>query len=111
LNLGLVGLFLLLGWFFVIYLKARRDLIDGVNWGRFRLGFLIAALFYGWTEAAFRSIDPVYFVIFLIAIDYPKAELAIAVQSNETESAEGDTPLAVAKARNPVATNPSPVMI
>jgi exopolysaccharide production protein ExoQ len=50
LNLGLAGLFLLLGWFLVIYLKAQRDLINGINWGRFRLGFLVAALFYGWTE-------------------------------------------------------------
>jgi exopolysaccharide production protein ExoQ len=87
LNLGLAGLFLLLGWFFVIYRKARRDLIDGINWGRFRLAFLLASLFYGWTEAAFRSIDPIFFVIFLIAMDYPKSRSATA-QRVEADNAE-----------------------
>jgi exopolysaccharide production protein ExoQ len=88
LNLGLAGLFLLLGWFLVIYRKARRDLVDGLDWGRLRLAFLVASLFYGWTEAAFRSLDPVYFVIFLIAMDYPRPELATAAQPVEAEDAE-----------------------
>ncbi|HEX3627774.1 MAG TPA: O-antigen ligase family protein [Verrucomicrobiae bacterium] len=85
LNLGLAGLFFLLGWFFVIYQKARRDLIQGLNWGRFRLAFLLASLFYGWTEAAFRSLDPVYFVIFLISMDYPRPELATETEPVGTE--------------------------
>ncbi|HEV2327263.1 MAG TPA: O-antigen ligase family protein [Verrucomicrobiae bacterium] len=105
LNLGLAGLFLLLGWFIVIYLKAHRDLVDGVNWGRFRLAFLVAALFYGWTEAAFRSIDPVYFMIFLIAMDYPRPELAAAAQAAEPEPSEAGMALAGAKARSLMANN------
>lgn len=100
LNLGLAGLFLLLGWFFVIYRKARRDLIDGLNWGRFRLAFLVASLFYGWTEAAFRSIDPIFFVIFLIAMDYPKSQFATAAQP--AERAEAGVELEFVAARNPL---------
>src|ERR1700733_2914435 len=105
LNLGLAGLFLLLGWFCVIYQKARRDLIDGISWGQFRLAFLVSSLFYGWTEAAFRSIDPVYFVIFLIAMDYPKSALVTAAQSTEREPVKEEMTLAVAKARNPLTNN------
>jgi hypothetical protein len=103
LNIGLAGLFLLLGWFFVIYQKARRDLIDGLNWGRFRLGLLVASLFYGWTEAGFRSVDPVYFVIFLIAMDYTRPELATAVEDAETEPTEAEIALATAKKQGAMA--------
>ncbi len=88
LNLGLAGLCLLLGWFFVIYLKARRDLLDGVDWGRFRLALLVAVIFYGWTEAAFKAQNPVYFTFYLIAMDYPKAAFATAGQRDESEGKE-----------------------
>ncbi|HEV2454143.1 MAG TPA: O-antigen ligase family protein [Verrucomicrobiae bacterium] len=111
LNLGLAGLFLLLGWFLVIYLKARRDLIAGQNWGRFRMAFLLASLFYGWTEAAFRSLDPVYFVIFLIAVDYPRAELATSVECAETEPQGPEMMLAVAKASHSLANNQTGVVM
>lgn len=84
-NLGLAGLFLLLGWFVVIYQRARRDLIEGFSWGRFRLAFLLAVLFYGWTEAAFRELDPVYFVIYLIAIDFPRAKSHSTAEPLEME--------------------------
>jgi O-antigen ligase len=80
LNLGLAGLALLIGWFIETFQKARRDLVDGVYWGRFRLGYLIAVLFYNWTEAPFKAVDPVYFVYFLIAMDYPKAQLSPAIE-------------------------------
>jgi O-antigen ligase len=103
LNLGLVGLFLLIGWFFVIYRKARRDLVDGLDWGRFRLAFLIAALFYGWTEAAFRQMDPVYFTLYLIAMDYPKSQLATAAQPIEADNPEAGVQLISAQARSPLA--------
>jgi exopolysaccharide production protein ExoQ len=110
LDLGLAGLFLLLGWFAVVYQRARRDLINGINWGRFRLGFLVASLFYGWTEAAFRSIDPVFFVIFLVAMDYPQPELATALQRAETEPVGAGMALAVAKVRGSVAKNQTGVV-
>lgn len=83
LNLGLVGLFLLLGVFFTTYKKARRDLLEDIEWGRFRLAFLVGAMFYGWTEAAFRQLDPVYFVLFLIATSYPKALFAKRERATE----------------------------
>lgn len=100
LNLGLLGLALLIGWFIATYQKARYDLIEGVNWGSFRIGYLIAVLFYNWTEAPFKAVDPVYFVYFLIGMDYPKAELATATKSVVAENTEAgmDTELVSAKA-------------
>jgi exopolysaccharide production protein ExoQ len=103
LNLGLVGLFLWLGWFVATYCKARRDLLDGLDWGRFRLGFLVAVLFYNWTEAPFKAVDPVYFVFFLIAMDYPKSQLATANQPMEADDAEAGVELISAQARSPLA--------
>jgi hypothetical protein len=72
---------------------------------------LVAALFYGWTEAAFRSIDPVYFVIFLIAVDYPRRQLATAEQSNEKEATGAEMTLAVAKVRGSMANNQAAVVM
>lgn len=105
LNLGLVGLFLLLGWFFTTFQKARRDLINGVHWGRFRLAFVVASMFYGWTEAAFKSLDPVYFISFLIAMDYPKPTLATATQPVATENPQTGMELLPATARTSLANN------
>jgi O-antigen ligase len=105
LNLGLVGLFLLLGWFVATFQKARRDLVKGSDWGRFRMAFLLASIFYGWTEAAFKALDPVYFISFLIAMDYPRSEFANAAQPVETESTQTDMELAPSVARNSLANN------
>jgi exopolysaccharide production protein ExoQ len=88
LNLGFIGLFLLIGWLFVTYRKARRDLIRQIDWGRFRLAFLLAVLLYGWTEAAFRALDPVYFMLYLIGMDYPKPQFATAGQSIEVDNGQ-----------------------
>ena len=90
LNLGLVGLFLLIGWFIATYRKARRDLLDGLAWGRFRLAFLVAVLFYGWTESAFKATNPIWFIFFMVTMDYPKPESAVVEQSLDTGCLEDD---------------------
>jgi exopolysaccharide production protein ExoQ len=87
LNLGLAGLFLLIGWFIATYQKAYRDLLNDDGWGRFRLSFLVAVLFYGWTEAAFKGLDPVFFIFYLIAMDYPKPRTVASAQSDDTDCA------------------------
>jgi O-antigen ligase len=72
LNLGLVGLFLLVGLLVATFWKSRRELLINFQFGRFRLGFLAAAVIYNWTEAAFKNISPLWFVFYIIAMDYPK---------------------------------------
>lgn len=111
LNLGLIGLVLMVGWMITAYYRARRDVIAGLNWGRFRLGFIVAIIFYNWTEANFRGLDPLYFLFFLISMDFPRPELATAVKPAETEPGGAEMALAIAKAGNPVANNKTGVVM
>jgi exopolysaccharide production protein ExoQ len=91
LNLGAVGLFFLLGLFVVTYRRARRDLIDGLDWGRFRFAFLIAVIFYNWTEAAFKATNPAWTLFFLVMMDYPRSESATVTQPAEPSAKMGAT--------------------
>ena len=74
LNLGLVGLFLLIGLLIATFWKARQELFTNFQFGRFRLGFLIAVIAYNWTEAAFKNISAIWFVFYIIALDYRQPE-------------------------------------
>jgi exopolysaccharide production protein ExoQ len=70
LNLGLVGLFMLGGLLIGIFWRMRRELVRNLEWGRFRLGFLIAIVVFNWTEATFKAVHLVWFVFYIIAMDY-----------------------------------------
>jgi len=72
LNLGFIGLFLLVALLIATYGKARRELLRNFQFGRFRLGFLAAAVVYNWTEAGFKTTHFVFFAFYIIAIDYPR---------------------------------------
>ena len=72
LTLGLIGVFLLIGLFVATFWKIRRQLFQNFEWARYRLGFLAAAVLYNWTEAAFKTISAIWFVFYLIAMDYPR---------------------------------------
>jgi len=86
LTLGIAGLFILGGIFITTFWKIRTDLFQNFQWGRYRLGFLVAVLLYNCTEAAVRAFHPVWFVFYIIAIDYPRTRLGTA------ERALGRTP-------------------
>ncbi len=81
LTLGIVGVFLLIGLFIATFWKIRLELLRNFNWGRYRLGFLAAVVLYNWTEAAFRTLNPIWFAFYLIAMDYPKPEYESMVES------------------------------
>jgi exopolysaccharide production protein ExoQ len=81
LTLGSVGVFLLIGLFVATFWKIRIELFRNFEWGRYRLGFLIAVVLYNWTEAAFKTVSPLWFAFYLIAMDYPRVQLA-TVQSS-----------------------------
>jgi O-antigen ligase len=72
LTLGLIGVFLLIGLFIATFWKIRGELFRNFEWGRYRLGFLAAVVLYNWTEAAFKTLSPIWFAFYLIATDYPR---------------------------------------
>ena len=74
LNLGLVGLILLIGLLIATFWKGRRELFTNFQFGRFRLGFLAAVVTYNWTEASFKNISAIWFVFCIIALDYWQPE-------------------------------------
>jgi O-antigen ligase len=70
LNLGLIGLVLLICVLAATYYKSSKMLVTNFEFGRFRLAFLAATIAYNWTEAAFKTTHFVFFVFYIIAIDY-----------------------------------------
>jgi exopolysaccharide production protein ExoQ len=90
LTLGVVGVFLLVGQFVATFWKIRRELFRNFEWGRYRLGFLLAVILYNWTEAAFKTISPIWFVFYLIAMDYRRTYLTDRESSVGVERSEED---------------------
>jgi exopolysaccharide production protein ExoQ len=83
LNMGLVGLFMLFGLIIATFRKIRFELFRNTDWGRFRLGFLAAILFYNLTEATFRGLSLTWFVFFIIAMEYRDLRFASRESSFE----------------------------
>jgi len=90
LNLGLLGLLLLLGLLFATFQKIRPQLLTNFEFSRFRLGFLVAIIVYNWTESAFKGLHPVWFVFYIIALDYPKSRFASPELSSENMHSASD---------------------
>jgi exopolysaccharide production protein ExoQ len=97
LNLGLVGLFIMVGLLIATYRKAQREFSRDFELARFRLGFLAAVVIYNWTESAFRAVSAVWFVFYLVAIDYRLPQSSHAQQAGEDDMAwDEESPLAEA---------------
>jgi exopolysaccharide production protein ExoQ len=94
LNLGLLGLFVLIAWIIASFRKIRLELLENFEFGRFRLGFLVAVVLYNWTEASFKTLHPVWFAFFIIAMDYPKPQFAPVEESSLIINPEEETELA-----------------
>ena len=71
LNAGWLGLICLAILIVSCYRKGRADLVSSPARGRLRLGFLAMVLLYNYTEATFKALHPMFFVTFLIALDFP----------------------------------------
>jgi O-antigen ligase len=75
LNLGWIGILLLVGQFVGTLQKIQRELVRRFEFGRLRLAFLLAIILYNYTEAAFASVSFVWTMFFLIAVDYPSVRV------------------------------------
>ncbi len=85
LNLGLIGLFMLAGLIIAVFRKIRLALLRDSQFGRFRLAFLAATVFYNWTEASFRGLSLVWFIFYLIAMEYPWTHQSFVYEASEQE--------------------------
>jgi O-antigen ligase len=78
LNLGLIGLSILIGLLIATFWKIRLELFRNFEWGRFRLGFFAAVVLRAWTEKTFGTAAELWFVFYIIAMDYPRTHFATA---------------------------------
>ncbi len=90
LNLGLVGLLMLVAIFIATGWKACREFLSAFEWARFRLGFLATVAVFNWTEASFKGLSPIWFIFYVIALDYPMAQLAPVDLSADAEHLRED---------------------
>lgn len=72
LNLGVIGIALLIGVFIATYRYGKRSLTYNFSEGRLRLTFLGAILLYAATEAAFKGLHPMWFMFLLLAMERPR---------------------------------------
>ena len=100
LDLGLIGLSILIGLFIATFWKIRIELFRNFEWGRLRLALFMAVLVRGLTESMFTTGSPLWFVFYIIAMDYPLTHLEAArpsvwaarsQESREFAYAEGET--------------------
>jgi len=87
LNLGLVGLLMLMGLILATFWKCKQDLLRNPLWGRLGIGFVVAIVIYNWTEASFKALSPLWFFFYVIAIRYPES-LAPAAQNSDLDFSE-----------------------
>lgn len=99
LNLGLVGLLLLIGWLVATFWNCRRELLTNFEFGRFRLALFAAVLLYNWTESGFRRQHPIWFAFYLVALEYPWLRHKPAAESLETAGPEEEMEFAYSEAR------------
>jgi exopolysaccharide production protein ExoQ len=94
LNLGLIGLLMLAGVIIATFWKIRLALLRDFEWGRFRLSFLAAVLFYNWTEVSFRGLSLVWFIFYIIAMEYPWSESKAPAEFSEITGSHEETEFA-----------------
>jgi exopolysaccharide production protein ExoQ len=88
LNLGFVGLCMLIVIILVSVWKCRQNLLTNFEWGRFTLAYLIAIMAHNWTEAGFKGLSVIYFGFFIVALNFP--QLSVGRRGLVTETGTED---------------------
>jgi O-antigen ligase len=92
-NVGIVGLLILIACILATFYKCRHELLRDFDWGRLRMGLLIAVVLHNWAEASFVGLCFPFLVFFLAAIDYPAVAIASSPASLEATTAEEEIEL------------------
>lgn len=72
LELGLIGLFFLMGILIAAYRNISQVLMSDFNYGTFLMVLLLTTLLYNVTETAFGTLNLIWFVFLLTAIEMPR---------------------------------------
>jgi O-antigen ligase len=97
LDLGIIGLSILIGLLIATFWKIRLELFRNFEWGRYRLAFLTAVVVRGWTESCFKTSSAIWFVFYIIAMDYPLTHLTTVQPSVRVARSEESRELAYAE--------------
>ncbi len=75
LNLGVLGVVLLLGVIVSVFRKIARQLVSSdVEFARLKLAFLFAILAFNYTEAGFKGVHLIWTLFYIVAMEYPSAK-------------------------------------
>jgi len=88
LNSGLIGLCLLMALIVSTGSKLKKELLLGSSYGTLCFSFLVAAVFYNWTEAVFSGLSLVWITLLIAVLNYPRWPRSIP--ENVAESANED---------------------
>lgn len=77
LDLGLIGVCLLIAMIVSAGRKLKRDLLIGNNYGIICFSFLVVALFYNWTEAWFNGLNIIWVIMLIAAFNYSNLQRSI----------------------------------
>jgi len=85
-NLGALGLFFLIAALCAAFANAARSIGPDPLYGPMRLALLIAILLFNYTDATFKAVHILFFVFFLVAIEYPIQTSAVRNRVSSTAS-------------------------
>ena len=88
LNLGFVGLFLLLAVIVSTFRNIKQQLPVDLGVARLRLAYLVAILAFNYTEAAFKGVHVVLTIFFIIAIRYSQARATATTETPRVKTAK-----------------------
>ncbi|WP_369668395.1 O-antigen ligase family protein [Thioalkalicoccus limnaeus] len=71
LNLGLIGLFILVGLIVSTFRRITQQFRQDEEFARLRMGFLVAILAYNFVEATFKGVHVIWTIFHIIAIQCP----------------------------------------
>lgn len=81
LNLGLIGLALILGFIVSGMLKARKQLTVHYPFAVLRLAAIVAVVVYNWTEATFYGVNNMWLLLFVAILDTTGQQALVSTDS------------------------------
>jgi len=72
LNLGIVGLLILIGLLVATFEKCAHELVYDFEWGRLTMSYFWMMLVHNWTEAGFKGLSLMFFAFFFVALKLPR---------------------------------------